>query len=58
LFCQVDNPHSIAEKIRQYLDNKELSKKIIFNAKNLVVKNYNWDLIAVKMRNIFNNIIK
>lgn len=54
LFCKVRDPESIAEKIKVYLENKELAEKIKMNAKELVIKNYNWNLIAEKMKNIFN----
>jgi hypothetical protein len=50
LFCEVNNPKSIAEKVKILLDNQELRIKIITNAKEMVVKNYDWNLIAEKMR--------
>lgn len=58
LFCEVNNPRSVAEKISELLNNKEVAEKIKINAKNMVEKNYNWDFIAVKMKNIFFNLIK
>ncbi|MFH0803632.1 MAG: glycosyltransferase family 4 protein [Candidatus Tagabacteria bacterium] len=56
LFCEVNNPKSIAEKVKILLENKELREKIIKNARELVIKNYDWNLIAEKMRNIFNKL--
>ncbi len=56
LFCEVRNPKSIAEKVKIFLENQELTEKIKTNAKELVIKNYDWDLIAQKMRNIFNKL--
>jgi len=56
LFCKVNNPESIAEKVKIYLGNKELTEKIKINAKEMVIKNYNWDLIAKKMEGIFNKV--
>ncbi len=56
LFCEVRDPKSIAEKIKAYLENKELTEKIKINAKELVIEKYNWDLIAKKIESIFNNI--
>ena len=56
LFCEVRNPKSIAEKVKMYLENKELSETIKINAKELIIKNYNWDLITKKMEAIFNKI--
>lgn len=56
LFCEVNNPKSIAEKVKLLLENKELRNKIIVNAKEMVIKKYDWNLIAEKMRNIFNKL--
>lgn len=56
LFCKVHNPESIAEKVKIYLTNPALSEKIKINAKELVKKNYDWDLIAEKMEAVFNKI--
>ncbi|MFA6307046.1 MAG: glycosyltransferase family 4 protein [Patescibacteria group bacterium] len=58
LFCKVRDPKSIAEKVKVYLENKELTEIIKINAKSMVEKNYNWNLIAEKMKNIFNKLIK
>lgn len=56
LFCEVRNPKSITEKVKLYLGNKELTEKIKINARELVIKNYNWDLIAARMEIIFEKI--
>ncbi|MDD4271823.1 MAG: glycosyltransferase family 4 protein [Patescibacteria group bacterium] len=56
LFCEAHNPQNLALKAKIYLENKELTKKIIANAENLAEKDYGWNSIAVKMRNIFNNL--
>jgi glycosyltransferase involved in cell wall biosynthesis len=56
LFCEVNNPRSIAEKVKILLDNKELREKIIFNAKKLVEENYDWNSIAEKMKSILNQL--
>ncbi len=56
LFCEVRNPKSISEKVKILLENKELVQKITANAKEMVAKNYDWDLIAEKMKNIFNKL--
>ncbi len=54
LFCEIHNPKSIAEKVKILLENKELVQKITANAKEMVLRDYDWNLIAEKMRNIFN----
>ena len=57
LFCEVKNPASIAQKIIQILDDEILRQKIIANGQKLVQEKYNWDNIALKMRDIFNKLI-
>lgn len=56
LFCEVRNPKSIAEKIKIFLENDELRQNIVQNARDLVVKNYDWNLIAQKIDGIFNQL--
>jgi glycosyltransferase involved in cell wall biosynthesis len=58
LFCEVHDPKSIAEKIKIYLENKELAEAIKVKAKEMVIKNYNWDLITKKIDDVFNKNIK
>ncbi len=57
LFCEVNNPRSIAKKVEELLNNKELAEKIKISAKNMVEKDYDWNLIAKKMEVIFNSVI-
>jgi len=56
LFCETRNPKNIAEKVKILLENNALRQKIIANAKDLIIKNYDWNLIAEKMKNIFNKL--
>jgi glycosyltransferase involved in cell wall biosynthesis len=53
LFSKVRDPKSIAAEVKKYIENKELTEKIKVNAKNLIIKNYNWSLIAEKINDIF-----
>ncbi len=57
LFCNVHDPKSIAEKIKTFLTDDALRKKIVTNARQLVVENYDWELIAEKMGRIFKSLI-
>lgn len=57
LFCQVHNPKSIAEKIKILLENKELAEAIKVNAKKLVIENYDWNLLAGKMKSVFKRLL-
>lgn len=53
--CEVQNPESIAEQVKYITDakNKETVKRVVQNARILVEEKYNWDQIAVDMKNIF-----
>jgi len=54
-FCQVKNPASIAEKIKWILDekNKEEVARVVANAREMVGRKYDWEIIAEKMEKIF-----
>lgn len=45
-----DTPEQIAAAVKDILGNPEQTKKVIQNARELVIKKYNWDLIARDMR--------
>lgn len=57
-FCQQKNPESIAEKIDYVLDEKKSVEvnQVIQNAKKMVLEKYTWEIVAEKMRNIFNKL--
>ncbi len=57
LFCEVNNPQSIAEKVMEYINNSERTDKIVENAQKLVRENYDWNLIAGKMKEAFDGLI-
>lgn len=56
IFCSVDNPKSIAEKVEFLLNNTVEKNEITKKAKELVVSKYNWSNIAKKMHEVFNQI--
>lgn len=57
LFCEVNNPKSIAVQISRYLSEAELRASVISNAQKMVVERYDWDIIAKEMREkVFSNI--
>ena len=58
LFCEPENPQSIADKIVEVIENQDLKNKLIKNARELVEEKYNWDNIALKFRNIYETITK
>ncbi|MFH1671593.1 MAG: glycosyltransferase family 4 protein [Candidatus Portnoybacteria bacterium] len=58
LFCQVGNPESVAQKIKEILEDSQLREKLIKNGLELVREKYNWNNIAFKMEEVFQNIIQ
>lgn len=58
LFCEVRNPKDIAEKVMELIKNDELRNGIIRNAKKMVEEKYDWENVAMKMKNIFDGSIK
>ncbi len=57
LFCEVNSPQSIAEKVTEYINNPKRTDKIVETAQKLVREKYDWDLIAEKMKNIFEKLL-
>ncbi len=57
LFCQVRNSRSIAEKIKEILENDPLRKTLVKNGLKLVWGKYSWDKIALQMERIFLKLI-
>ncbi len=57
LFCKVKDPADVAEKVKMLLGDEALRKKLIESGRRLVAQNYNWDDIAPKMENIFNQLV-
>jgi len=53
LFCRVEDPQSIAKKIKRLLLDTGLREKIIENGQELVRKKYDWQGISQKMEKIF-----
>jgi len=56
LFCKVGNPKDIAEKINRILNDQTLAEKLRVNGQKLVREKYSWDMIAEKMKTIFNSL--
>ena len=52
LFCEVDNPDSIARCVMMLENDKELRARIIQNALALVQEKYNWDILAKQYHEI------
>jgi len=56
LFCQVRDPESIAEKIKRFIEDKDLRERIVGNAKAMVAEKYDWDIIARDMSRVFHDL--
>ncbi len=57
LFCEVGNPKDIAEKIMNIVDDEDLKNTLTKNGSELVSETYSWDLVARKMKHMFEKII-
>ena len=56
LFCKAGDPGDIAEKIKKILEDIDLRNKLVMNGRKLVEEKFSWDLIADKMKNIFDSL--
>ena len=55
LFCEVDNPRSIAQKVEKLLKDKESREYIVKNARKMVEEKYQWKSIADRMKAVFDS---
>ncbi len=53
LFCEVNNPQSIAQKVEKLMKDKESREYIVKNAREMVAKKYGWDGIAQHVLDLF-----
>lgn len=58
LFCEVQNPKSIAAAVERLLTDDALRTRVIKNAQQLVTKQYDWQFIASAMGTVFDNLSK
>ena len=56
LFCEVDDPQDLAEKIKLLMADETLAKRIAENGRQLVLEKYNWDNIAKQIQNTLSHI--
>ncbi len=57
LFSKVDDPKDLTEKIEMVLGDENLSRKLSKNGRKLVEEKYNWDKIAVQMKEVYEKTI-
>ncbi|MCX6719204.1 MAG: glycosyltransferase family 4 protein [Candidatus Taylorbacteria bacterium] len=53
LFCEVSNPKSIAQKVEKLIKDRESREHIIKQAREMVKDNYQWEMVAEKMKGVF-----
>ncbi len=58
IFCDVNNPQSIAKAVSSILDDGVLRGKIITNAEKKVTERYDWKHIANHMKSVFDKLNK
>jgi len=57
LFCKVDDPKDLAEKIKKLMTDEDLARRIAENGRRLVLEKYDWNDIAKRMKNLLSHII-
>lgn len=58
LFCNVRDPESIARVVKKYIGNPALTARVIKNARVLAEEKYDWNIIALAMREkIFDKLV-
>lgn len=58
IFCKVDDPKSVAEKINLLIQDTKLHNHIMRQGYKMVVENYSWVKIAGEYEKVFNSLIK
>jgi glycosyltransferase involved in cell wall biosynthesis len=53
LFCEVNNPHSIAQKVEKLIKDKESRDYIVGRAREMVKEKYSWERVAGEMKEVF-----
>lgn len=56
VFCDVDNPESIARVVNLILSDSDLKNRIVKNAYNMVEEKYSWEKIAKDMASVFDKV--
>jgi len=59
LFCEVQNPESIARVVTRYMENPALVSEVVQHARALVKEKYDWSIISKSMQHkIFEPLMK
>ena len=57
LLVQPREPEILAEAIKKLLDNEKLRKNLGKNARQFIIDNYDWNIIADKFEHIYDSMI-
>lgn len=52
VFCEPNNPESVAFAVKRLVQDAGMRQRISKNARDMVVSSYDWDDIAVRMRDV------
>lgn len=52
-----DSPEAIARQTKAFITDRNLTKEIVTNAKELAFAKYDWDLIAKNMKSLFDKLL-
>ena len=55
LFCEVNNPRDLREKVQLILNDDSLRQKIIANSRELIAGKYSWTSVADAMKKFFHS---
>ncbi len=50
IFCEVNNPESVARAVERYMNDPALTERIRRNAKELAAQKYDWNIVAESMK--------
>ncbi len=56
LFCKVQDSESIAEQVKILLSNEKLREKIVSDAYQMIIQDYDWESLTKKFNKIFNEL--
>ncbi len=54
LFCEANNPQSIADAVTELINNPKLVLKLAQNARKMVEERYDWKIVFNKMQEVLN----
>ena len=58
LFCNVQDPESIAEQVVRFMEDTQLREAVVTSARKMVNEKYDWDTIAPQMGRVFERVLK